>query len=244
MGRLEDALAECKILAQHYKSLGMEKKASRVMAFMARIDSGKAGPPEEITGFKPPINLKAPEAARNGPEEAGNRGASIDDSIEQFQIAYEKKQNVFEAAYLLGLCFKEKSMWEEAHQAFAKALRVDGISDQNILAAKFELGLILKEQGKTEEALDFLGEAITGRSGISQSQRSNQQVDIKINEGGKTPAQFRSFTEFDRESQTEKSCGLRKNDQKNGKDRREYYCFYLLCSVFLWILQNQFCFNN
>ncbi len=95
----------------------------------------------------------------------------IDDAIEQFQIAYEKKQNVFEAAHLLGLCFKEKSMWEEARQAFAKALRVDGISQQNILAVKYELGLIFKEQGKTEEALELLGEVFISRSGISEYQR-------------------------------------------------------------------------
>ena len=90
----------------------------------------------------------------------------IDDAIEQFQIAYEKKQNVFEAAHLLGLCFKEKSMWEEAHQAFAKALRVDGISQQNILAVKYELGLILKEQGKTKEALELLEEIFISGSKI------------------------------------------------------------------------------
>ncbi len=52
----------------------------------------------------------------------------IDDAMEQFQIAYEKKQNVFEASHLLGLCFKEKSQREEAHPALTKASRVDGIS--------------------------------------------------------------------------------------------------------------------
>jgi tetratricopeptide (TPR) repeat protein len=309
MGQLEDALAECKILAQHYKSLGMEKKAARVMALMARIDSSKAGPPKEITGLTPPMKVKAPEAANNGPEEAGIREASIDgkgkgayfdlaagletvksggtrdqqpigggenlrkptpisstrsmdpdfdynpgverleggridDAVEQFQSAYEKKQNVFESSHPLGLGSKKKSQREGTHPPFAKASRVDGMSRDIILAAKFELGLILMEQGKTEEALDLLGEAITGRSGISQSQRSNQQADIKINGGRTTPAQFCCFTEFDRESQTEKSFGRSKNDQKKGKDRREYYCFYLLCSALLWILQNQFCFNN
>lgn len=93
-----------------------------------------------------------------------------------------------------------------------------------------------------QEALDLLGEAIIGRSGISQYQISNQQADIKINEGGKTPAHC--FTEFDRKSQTEKGLGPGKNNQKNSKDRREYYCFYLLCSVLLLLLQNQFYLNN
>jgi len=173
-------------------------------------------------------------------------GGRIDDAVEPFQSACEKKQNVFESSHSLGVGFKKKSQREGTHPPFAKASRVEGMSRDKILAAKFELGLILKEQGKTEEALDLLGEAITGRSGISQSQRSNQQTDIKISEGGKIPVQFCCFTEFDRESQTKKSFGLSKskNDQKNGTDRREYYCFYLLCSFLLWILQNQFCFNN
>jgi tetratricopeptide (TPR) repeat protein len=47
-------------------------------------------------------------------------------------------------------------MWEEACQAFEKALKEDGSSQGNILAVKYELGLIFKEQGKTEEALELL----------------------------------------------------------------------------------------
>jgi tetratricopeptide (TPR) repeat protein len=287
----------------------MEKKAARVMALMASIDSSKAGPQKEITGLTPPMKVKAPGAANNGPEEAGIREASIDgkgkeayfdlaaeletvksggtrdqqtigggenlrkptpisstrsmdpdfdynpgverleggrmdDAVGQFQRAYEKKQNVFESSHSLGLGFKKKSQREGAPPALAKASRMDGISREKILAAKFEMGLILKEQGKIEEALDLLGEAIIGRSDISQYQISNQQADIKISEGGKAPAQLCCFTEFDRKSQTEKGLGPGKNHQKNSKDRREYYCFYLLCSFLLWVLQNQFCFNN
>jgi tetratricopeptide (TPR) repeat protein len=246
MGRLENALAEYKILAQHYASWGMKDKAARVMALMARIDSSKAGPPKEIKGLKPPINLKALEAARNGPEEAGNREASIDDSIEQFQTAYEKNQNVSGSSHSLGSCFKKKSQGEEAHPALAKASRADGISRDIKSAAKCQLALILKEQGKLEEAFDLLGEVYTGRPGISQYQRSNRQADRKINEGGKAPAQFCRSTEFDRESQTQKGLGPGKNNQKkkNSRDRKEYYCFYLLCSILLWLIQNQFCLNN
>ncbi len=307
MGRLEDAQAACKVLAQHYKSSGMEKKSARVMALMAGIDSSKAGSQKEITGIPPTMKLKAPKAANNGVEAAGIREASIegkgeayfdlaeelktvesggtrdrqprgdgedlrkptlisstrsmdpdldyhpggerleagrmDNAVEQSQNAYDKKQNAFESSHSLGLVFK-KSQQEGIQPPSAKASRVDGISRDTILDAKFELALILKEQGKTEEALHLFGEAITGRSGISQTQKSNQQADIKIYEGGKTPAQFRCSMKLDRESQTEKSFGLSKNNQKNGKDRREYYCFYLLCSVLLWILQSQLCFNN
>ena len=81
-----------------------------------------------------------------------------DDAIEQFQIALEKNQNPFEAANMLGLCYKEKEQWEEAAQAFQRALKVEGIPPEKILEVKYELGSIYKQQGKTEEALGLLRE--------------------------------------------------------------------------------------
>ena len=81
-----------------------------------------------------------------------------DDAIEQFLIALEKDQNPFEAANMLGLCYKDKEQWEEAAQAFQRALRVKGIPPEKILAVKYELGLIYKRQGKTEAALELLRE--------------------------------------------------------------------------------------
>ena len=91
MGRLEDALAECKILVQHYQSLGMKDKAARVTALMARIDSGKAGSQKEITGLKPPMRLKAREAANNRSKAAGIQEASNDERGKEayFDLAAE-----------------------------------------------------------------------------------------------------------------------------------------------------------
>jgi len=227
-GLREDAFTQYKTLVQHYNSLGMEDKAMKVMALIAKMDPRKIGLERKIIGLKHLMKLKDGEAGITGPEAAavpeesfdeqrkeayfdlgaelkrvepeGIRGCKeieifekalgfeeifkklketsgpslmnpnfnynmgvaclevglIDDAVEQFQIACEKKQNAFEAAHLLGLCFKEKSMWEEACQAFEKALKEDGSSQGNILAVKYELGLIFKEQGKTEEALELL----------------------------------------------------------------------------------------
>jgi tetratricopeptide (TPR) repeat protein len=79
-----------------------------------------------------------------------------DDAIEQFQIAFDKKQNPFESANMLGLCYKEKNMWDEARQWFEKSLKIDGVVQDKKLEVKYELGLIYKELGKTEEALRLL----------------------------------------------------------------------------------------
>lgn len=81
-----------------------------------------------------------------------------EDAIEQFRIALEKDQNPFEAANMLGLCYKETEQWDEAVQSFQKALRMEGIPREKILEVKYELGLIYKQQGKKEEALGLLRE--------------------------------------------------------------------------------------
>ena len=228
MGQWEDALAQYRILAQHYESSGMEDKSLKVAALMARIDSIKLTSGKEITAAKHSMKLKGREAVITRPGEAAVREAPmgkkgkeayfdlsaelqiaksegtkdyreislseqapggtdifrkigeisgtdpmelnsnynmglaclelglIDDAIQRFQIAYEKRENPFEAARLLGMCFKEKTMWTEASQAFEKALNVGGISRADVLAVKCELGLIFTEQEKREEALEPL----------------------------------------------------------------------------------------
>jgi tetratricopeptide (TPR) repeat protein len=239
MGLREEALAQYKMLFQHYKSLGRKDKALKVMALMAQMHPRKAELKKEITGLEHLMKLKdgevgiatqrkavipeesfgekrreayfdlGAELEMAEPEGTGghkeieiskkinglkeiikklkedsgpdlgdpnwnyNLGVAcrqlgfFDDAIEHLRVSYEKRQKPFDAAYLLGLCFKEKVMWEEALQAFEKALSVDGISQGNILAVRYEMGLIFKEQGKTEEALELLRKILGSRSGIS-----------------------------------------------------------------------------
>ena len=69
MGLREDALAQYRILVQHYESLGMKDKALKVMAVMARIDPNKADPEKKITGLKHLTKLKDREAPIIRPEE-------------------------------------------------------------------------------------------------------------------------------------------------------------------------------
>jgi tetratricopeptide (TPR) repeat protein len=96
----------------------------------------------------------------------------FDDAIEQFKIAGKKGQSPFESANMLGLCYKEKGMWEEARQAFEKALKVKGIPQEKSLEVKYELGLICKEQGKIEEAMDLLREITNENQGFRKEEIS------------------------------------------------------------------------
>jgi len=85
----------------------------------------------------------------------------FDDAVEQFQIALETNQSPFEAGYMIGLCFKDMGMWDEARGAFEKVLKMEGIPQDKKLNAKYELGLLHKEQGRTEEALELLRQIST-----------------------------------------------------------------------------------
>ena len=112
----------------------------------------------------------------------------LDDAIEQFQVAVDKKQNPFEAANMLGLCFKDKQQWGEAAQAFQRALQAEGISKEKILETKYELGLVLKQQGKTDEALGLLREI----SSVDQKYRGAKEEIARLVKqgavGGKSQA--------------------------------------------------------
>jgi len=121
----------------------------------------------------------------------------IEDAIEYLRVSYEKRQNPFEAAYLLGLCFKEKAMWEEALQAFEKALSVDGIPEGNELTVRYEMVLIFKEQGKTEEALELLKKISALDQGFRNTKDEANKSAKKFPKGG--AAQLGGYTPFQSE---------------------------------------------
>ena len=100
----------------------------------------------------------------------------FDDAIEQFQIALKTGQSPFEAGYMLGLCYKDMSLWDEARQALQNALQVEEIPQEKKLNAKYELGLLYKELGKTEEALELLRQIST----VNQDFRDTQYEIVKL----------------------------------------------------------------
>jgi len=87
----------------------------------------------------------------------------LDEAIEQFHVAIEKGQNGWEAAHLMGLCYREKGWWEEARRCFREALQMELIPDEKARLVRKDLELLPSEHdmegmdptpGNEEEALD------------------------------------------------------------------------------------------
>ena len=93
----------------------------------------------------------------------------FDEAMEQFEIAVKNRQNSFEALSMLGFCYWEKGMGNEAQHSFEKALRLEGITQDRILSGKYTLSLLHQERGETEGALRLLQEIATMDKGFLQA---------------------------------------------------------------------------
>jgi tetratricopeptide (TPR) repeat protein len=138
---------------------------------------------EKLYGFEEIFKELKETAAPNAtyPDFNYNMGVAcretgfIDEAIEQFQIALEKGQNPFETAHLLGLCYCEKSCWNEARQSFEEALKVEGISQEMVLKVKNQLALIDAEKTGEEEVNGFSSESPIGSQELRLLYRSQNR---------------------------------------------------------------------
>jgi len=74
----------------------------------------------------------------------------IDEAIEQFRIALEKGQNPCGAFHLLGRCFWDKGLRDEARRSFERALKMEGVPKEKIREIKDDLALIAEgKKGKS-----------------------------------------------------------------------------------------------
>jgi tetratricopeptide (TPR) repeat protein len=109
---------------------------------------------EKTYGFKEILKeLKATNVAGNSfPDFYYHMGVAcrqmgdIDEAIEQFKVALEKGQNPCGAAHMLGRCFWDKGLREEARRLYERALQVRGISQEKIREIKDELALLAGEE--------------------------------------------------------------------------------------------------
>jgi tetratricopeptide (TPR) repeat protein len=142
-------------------SAELEKSEPMEMKRLSSISTEKLYGFEEI--FKELREADIPSAAY--PNFNFNMGVAcremgfIDEAVEQFQIAFEKGQNPFEAAKLMGSCFRDKRWWREARQSFESALKIEGTSNERMVEVENELSLACLEQKKEEETLGFINRA-------------------------------------------------------------------------------------
>jgi len=92
------------------------------------------------------------------------------EAMEQFKIAFHMKQKPFEALSMLGFCYWEKGMWDDAQQSFERALGMEMIPQEKMLSAKYILSLLYQELGRLEEALGLLQEIATADKGFLNAQ--------------------------------------------------------------------------
>lgn len=100
----------------------------------------------------------------------------INEAIDQFQSAFEKGQNPFEAAHLLGHCFREKGCWDEARRSFAQALKVEGISPEKIQEIKDDLILIDREEKKEKDEANGISVEAPGKRELALLYRSPRKM--------------------------------------------------------------------
>jgi len=84
-----------------------------------------------------------------------------DQAIEQFQIAFKMGQKPFDTLSMLGFCYWEKGLWDEAQQSFKSALEIERIPQEKSISANYILSLLYQEVGRVETALGLLQEIAT-----------------------------------------------------------------------------------
>jgi len=100
----------------------------------------------------------------------------INEAIEQFQMAFEKGQNPFETAHLLGHCFREKGCWDEARRSFGEALKVEGISPERVQEIRDDLALIDWEEKKEKDEANGISVEAPGKQELALLYRSPRKM--------------------------------------------------------------------
>ena len=80
----------------------------------------------------------------------------IDEAIEHLQESLKREEGIFEAARMLGKCYKEKGWWEEARAYFYMALKMEGIPEEKKEELAKELAFVKNELAREKQILGML----------------------------------------------------------------------------------------
>lgn len=90
----------------------------------------------------------------------------LDEAIGEFQLALRSPQLFIEGASMIGACYMEKALPEQAAEWYARGLTAPGLSPETVLGLRYELGRAQEAAGREAEALGNFTEVLTVNPGF------------------------------------------------------------------------------
>ncbi len=84
----------------------------------------------------------------------------LPEAIREFQIASKDSAFYIECCSMVGVCYVEQGLWDQAAGWYQRALEAPGLADQSILALKYELANCLEGSGDYGGAAEFFEEIL------------------------------------------------------------------------------------
>ncbi|MEN8165116.1 MAG: hypothetical protein ABFS37_13375, partial [Acidobacteriota bacterium] len=82
----------------------------------------------------------------------------LPEAIREFQVASKDPDFYVECCSMIGVCYVEQGMWDQAAGWYQRALEAPGLKDESILALKYELANCLEGSGDYGGAAEFFEE--------------------------------------------------------------------------------------
>ena len=83
------------------------------------------------------------------------------EAIREFQIASRDESFFVECCSMIGVCYTEQGMWNEAAPWYRKALSAPGLSEDSVIALKYDLADVLDSAGDQQGAVDLFEEILS-----------------------------------------------------------------------------------
>jgi tetratricopeptide (TPR) repeat protein len=112
----------------------------------------------------------------------------IDEAIEHLQESMRREECIFEAAWMLGKCYKEKGWWEEARDYFCRASKMEGIPEEKKEELEKELAFVKNELAREKQILGILNTDPQSKSETLYKKRSPGSFVGRLKIGDALPA--------------------------------------------------------
>ena len=90
----------------------------------------------------------------------------LDEAIGEFQLALKSAELFVESASMIGTCYMEKGLPEQAAEWYARGLTAPRLGPESILGLRYELGRAQEAAGRTAEALGSFTEVLAVNPGF------------------------------------------------------------------------------